>query len=547
MPEITLRTAQPSITQSGTRSLRLQPAVAQRAPLSAGAGVPLSAGSLPLVRPGVAVPGYDRAALRSGVVHLGVGNFHRAHQAVYFDDLANLGMTGWGITGIGLRSPRASDLLSQQDMLFTVAELDGSGPRFRVIGALGRCLYAPARPASALTALTAQSTRLVTLTLTGDGYPYDPTTGELRSDEDLQHDRRHPEQPRTAFGYLVEAFDQRRRAGQLGLTVLSCDNRTDSAAVARASVLALAEERSPLLAGWVKEHVTFPDSMVDRITPVTEDAHRQLVLEGTGMEDRWPVATERFSQWVVEDAFAGTRPPLDQVGVQYVADVGPWKQVKVRLLNGSHCALGYLGLLAGHVDTGTAVADPLLRSYLTVLMRCETGPLLPLVPGLDVASYQQTLLARFGNPSLVDPLTRLAGRASTKLPAYLLPSLADAVKSGRPHELLALAVAAWIRCLQSPFSGSLETIRLADARAEELRALALQGGDDPRPLLTGSGLFGELGQHPALVATLQRLLRSLAKHGVRTTVADSLARHSVLPFLQPAPVRTKPSRRVPVV
>src|SRR4051812_23744255 len=234
-------------------------------------GVPLAERTLPLLAPRAAVPTYDRSALTTGVVHLGVGNFHRAHQAVYFDDLAHLGHTAWGVAGVGLRSRLLREALAEQDLLFTVVERDGGQARARVVGALHRYTYAPEAPQRALAWLTAPSTKLVTLTLTGAGYPYDATTGRLLLDDDLRHDLARPTDPRTAFGYLVESFPRRRRNGGRGVTVLSCDNRADSATAARVSVLGLAEERDPALARWVEAHVRFPDSMVDRITPATDD------------------------------------------------------------------------------------------------------------------------------------------------------------------------------------------------------------------------------------------------------------------------------------
>lgn len=487
--------------------------------------VALSERNLPRLRRQVEVPLYPRDQLSSGVVHLGVGNFHRAHQAVYFDDLANLGLTTWGITGIGLRSRRVREALPSQDLLYSVVQQGAEGSRVRVVAALRRYVFAPERPARALAVLSARRTRLVTLTLTGDGYPVDAETGELRLDDDLRHDLADPTHPRTAFGHLVEALDRRRREGVRGFTVLSCDNRPDSAAVARGSVLALAGHRDPALARWVEDHVRFPDSMVDRITPATDDSHRRLAAEH-GVLDRWPVPTEPFSQWVVEDDFARARPPLDHVGVQFVTDVAPYKRVKTRLLNGTHCALGYLGSLAGFADTGAAMADPLLREYVAALMGREVAPLLPTHARIDLAGYQQDVLTRLANPALVDPLSRLAGRASTKAPAYLLPSLLEAAEQGRPHELLALAVASWFRCLQGRDDTG-RPLALADVRVGELRELALRGQDDPRPLLGLTEVFGELRRHPDVVATLRRLLRSLHGQGWRTTVAASLGRSSV--------------------
>jgi mannitol 2-dehydrogenase len=464
----------------------------------------------------VEVPTYRRDELRSGVVHLGVGSFHRAHQAVYFDDLARMGLTRWGITGVSLRSPAMREALSPQDLLYSVLEQGAGGARARVVGALRRFVYAPEQPRAVLAALARRRTALVTLTLTGDGYPVDPASGALVG-SDFQHDLDSPFQPRTAFGFVVAALEQRRQQGAPGLTVLSCDNRADAAAASRAAVLALAERHDPALVRWVEQHVSFPDAMVDRITPATEDSHRQLLAEGFGLRDRWPVVTEPFSQWVVENSFAGDRPPLDQVGVQFVADVGPHKRAKTRLLNGTHCALGFLGVLAGYRDTGEAMADPLLQAYVSALMAQEVAPLLPPVPGLDLAGYQQTLLTRLANPVLVDPLLRLAGRASTKVPAYLLPSLREAADQGRPYQLLALAVAAWLHCLRQPGG-----LGLADTRGPELQALAAQGGADPRAVLHVD-LFGEIGHHPQVVGTLRRQLETLGKQGWQAAISSALA------------------------
>ncbi|CAA9305277.1 MAG: hypothetical protein AVDCRST_MAG61-1284 [uncultured Friedmanniella sp.] len=482
------------------------------------------------------VPRYQRDQLSAGVVHLGVGNFHRAHQAVYFDDLARLGVTGWGITGVGLRSRRIQDVLPAQDLLYTVLEQGAADGQARVVGALHRYFYAPEQPARVIAALRRRKTQLVTMTVTGDGYPVDPTTGRF-TDLDAEPGRTGREQPWTAFDFLVAGLDERRRRGHPGLTVLSCDNRADSAAAARAGVLAVAERLDPALGPWVERHVRFPDSMVDRITPAAKDRHRLLVEEQHGVRDRWPVVTEPFRQWVIQDDFAGARPPLDQVGVQFVADVGPHKLAKTRLLNGSHCALGLLGTVAGYHDTGTAMSDPLLRDYLGALMSREVAPLLPPVPGLDLVDYQHTLLTRFANPVLVDPLSRLAGRASTKMPSYLLPSLREAVAAGRPHELLALAVAGWLHCLRQPGG-----MGLADVRAEELQALAVSGGEDPRAVLGLVEVFGDLGRSTSLERTLRRQLRSLEQLGWRSTVAASLAATGTLSHC-PQPGRPFRTRR----
>jgi len=351
------------------------------------------------LRKRVAVPRYRRDHLHSGVVDLGVGSYQRAHQAVYFDDLANLGLTRWGITGVGFRSRRLRQVLAD------------------------------------------------------------------------------PDHPTTAFGNLVAGLEQRWRAGGKGLTVLSCDNQPDSAVLARACVLALAEQRDPALAHWVEDCVRFPDSMVDRITQATEDRHRELAREH-GVLDSWPVVTEPFSQWVIEDAFASTRPPLDQVGAQFVGDVAPAKRVKTRLLNGTHCALGYLGTLAGSQDTASAMAEPAGRTGL------HQGPGLP-----------PALAARGGRTGPPPRVARPRCRRLVPLPARQRPD--------RP------------------------TDRPTRPRSTELGSLARRGATDPRPLLGLTEVFGDLGQHGNVVDILERQLRSLDEQGWRASLVASLAADGV--------------------
>ncbi|MCW2745490.1 MAG: mannitol dehydrogenase [Mycobacterium sp.] len=465
----------------------------------------------------VLVPQYDRDALVPSVVHIGVGGFHRAHQAVYFDDLAAQGETGWGVIGVGLRRPQMGEVLGSQDGLFTVVERSPDGDRARVVGALVEYLFAPDDPEAVLRALADARTRLVTLTITGGGYLAD---GEGRfevHDDDVQHDLAHPEQPTTAVGFLVEALRRRRQAGTGPFTVLSCDNLPDSGAAARTAVVSFAELTDPELARWIGGRVSFPSSMVDRITPETSPQTRDEVEELFGVPDRWPVVTEPFRQWVVEDDFCAGRPPLERVGVQLVGDVAPYKVVKARLLNGGHCALGYLGSLLGYERTDQAMADPAVRGAVERMLRDEVAPLVPTVPGLNLAEYLDTTLQRFANPAIGDSLARLCRRGSVKMPSYLLPSLREARDQGRPHALLLLAVAAWFRYLRgTDLSGA--ALEVSDPRAEPLRALASHGADDPRPLLGMRSIFGNLGDDRLLVEQLARTLRVLSHGGVEAAV-----------------------------
>jgi fructuronate reductase/mannitol 2-dehydrogenase len=399
----------------------------------------------------------------------------------------------WGIVGVGLRSGRMRAALAPQDCLYTVLERGPGGERARVVGAMRGCLVGPRNPETVLRVLSRPDTRLVTVTVTGGGYHIDAATGELDwGAAPIEHDLRHPRSPVSLPGYLAEALDRRRRHGTAPFTVLSCDNVPRNGAVVKQAVTELAARRDPALGRWIEAQVSFPHSMVDRITPRTTIDVRRALAADHGVDDRWPVLTEPFSQWVVEDDFSNERPPLEQVGVEFVADVAPFELAKKRLLNGTHCALAYLGLLAGHATTAQAMADPRLRDLTTRLMD-EVVQLLPPSPGLDAIDYARTIRERLANRGMADQLTRLAARGSTKMPAYLLPSLAQARRENRPCGLLATAVAAWLLCLRDPEAHGIE-----DEHLNRLRVLAADGGDDPRSLLRERWLFGELSADEGL-------------------------------------------------
>jgi fructuronate reductase/mannitol 2-dehydrogenase len=471
----------------------------------------------------ISVPLYDRTALTPSVVHIGVGGFHRAHQAVYLDDLARTGHTGWGEIGVGLRSRAMRDALVPQDCLFTVVERDQRGDAARIVGSMIGYRYAPDDPQAVLALLSDPRTRVVTLTITGGGYHLDDS-GRLDGDDpDVRADLEHPQRPSSVFGYLVEALDRRRRSGLPAFTVLSCDNIPENGAAARTAVLDFARLRDERLASWIADHASFPASMVDRITPETDDGASALVAGQFGVRDRWPVTTEPFRQWVIEDDFCNGRPPLERVGVHFVDDVAPYKLMKTRLLNAGHSALGYLGCLTGdYRTTGEAMANPVIADYLAALMRSEIADLLPEVPGIDLDAYQRTLLERFANPRISDQLSRLCGRGSTKMTAYLLPSLIAARQAGRPSALLTLAVAGWCRYLQgSDLKGN--HIDIDDAHKDVLQPLAIQHGPDPRPLLGQRAIFGRLGDDPEFVTALEWAIRDIEEYGPAATIADHLA------------------------
>jgi mannitol 2-dehydrogenase len=447
-----------------------------------------------------------------------VGNFHRAHQAVYLDELARRGISSaWGITGVSLRRRDVPAALRPQDCVYSVVERGAGRDRVRIVGSLRRCLFAPADPAGVVAALASPRTRLVTITVTEAGYHLDREGALDLDDPAVRADLSLLRPPRTAPGFLVAALARRRARGMPPFTVLSCDNLPDNGAAAQAAVVGLADARDETLGRWIEHNVAFPGSMVDRITPDICPAERERLAHATGVPDAWPVITEPFSQWVVEDRFACARPPFEEVGVDVVGDVARHRLAKTRLLNASHSALGYLGWLAGHRRTDEAMADPVLRRYIDALMGREIAPLLPTPPGMALGDYRRTLIERLTNPRIGDRLERLCARGSAKMPAYVLPSLADAVCAGRPHELLTLAVAAWMRYLRgTDLEG--RPIEVRDARAAALRRRARAGGEDPRPLLADRDAFGGLPLGSSLEAVLQRALRDLDRLGVHGAI-----------------------------
>jgi len=466
----------------------------------------------------VSVPAYDRAALQPGVVHISVGSFHRSHQAVYLDDVARGGEREWGVVGVGLRRPELREALSPQGGLYTVVARGAGVNDARVVGAMTRYAFAPEEGKAVLDALTGERIALVTLTITAGAYKVDRAVeaplASASSPPDLPA-------PSSTLGYLVEALDRRRLARRAPFTVLSCDNLPGNGDAARRAVVSVARLRDERLAAWIEEHVEFPNSMVDRITPKTSVSDREAVAREFGVHDRWPVITEPFSQWILEDRFCNRRPPLDEVGVQFVDDVVPYALMKTRLLNASHCAIGFLGSLAGLRRTAEVMRERTFRTYVRRFMDDEVTPLLPSVPGVDLPAYKRTLLERLANPRIGDELHRLCRAGSSKVPAHVLPSIIEARERGSQDRLLTMALAGWLRYLRGVDERG-QRLPLDDPRGSRLRSLALAGGTDPRPVLAERALFGRLGEDRAFVAALEEALIALEREGVRAAVAACL-------------------------
>jgi len=484
--------------------------------------LPLGAATLDRVE--VARPGYDRRAVRHGIVHFGVGGFHRAHQAMYVDALLNAGAgDGWGIVGVGLlpADRRMRDVLAAQDGLYTLVEkrADGSSSA-RVVGSIVRYLYAPDDPEAVVATLAHPATRWVTMTVTEGGYNVHRVSGDFDPDgPGIAADLADPTRPRTVFGFVVEALARRRALGLEPFAVVSCDNVQGNGAVARAAFAGFARLRDSGLAMWIEDRVAFPSSMVDRITPATTDDDVQLVRDRYGLADGWPVVCEPFTQWVLEDDSPAGRPPLEQVGVQVVDDVAPYELMKLRLLNASHQALAYAGYLAGYRYVHEATADPAFADFIREYMQREARPTLQPVPGVDLDEYVEGLVERFANPEIRDTLVRLAVDASERIPKFLLPVLRAQLAAGGPIARSVAVLACWARYAEGVDEAG-APIELVDPAAADLAAAARRQREDPLAFVRQRHVFGDLVDDDRFCSAYLRAFRTLREEGARALVAE---------------------------
>lgn len=470
---------------------------------------------------GLTKPQYDRNRLTPGIMHFGVGNFHRAHQAVYLDRLFNKGLDhDWAIIGAGLRPQDAvmRSRLSGQDWQTTVVDLHPDGLTARTCGSM--IDFAPVQADALVARLRLPDIRIVSLTITEGGYYRDAKTGGFQIDHpEIVHDCRHRDSPSTVFGIIVSALASRREAGLAPFTVLSCDNLPGNGDAARSAVVGLAEAISSDLARWIEENGAFPNSMVDCITPVTTDLERALVQERFGIEDASPVTCEPFREWVLEDRFCAGRPALERVGVKFVDDVAPYELMKLRILNGGHAALAYPAALMGIGLVHEAMAEPLLRSYLEKLEQEEIIPAVPGVAGVDFADYFDQVRDRFSNVAVADTIPRLCLDGSNRQPKFILPVVAERLQTARPIAGLALEVALWCRYCRGVDEAG-KTIDIEDERADLLRAAAHRACLRPAEFLDLDCVFGDLGQSSVFRRDFSSALTRLDTGGVRQTLAD---------------------------
>ncbi|MBV8577778.1 MAG: mannitol dehydrogenase family protein, partial [Acetobacteraceae bacterium] len=457
-----------------------------------------------------------------GIVHLGLGAFHRAHQALYTDDRLAAGERGWGIVGLSLRSPQVRDALAPQDGLYTLLQRGPEGDQPRVIGSVLEALTVPEQPESVMARLLDPHTRIIGLTVTEKAYCQDAATGTLdETHPGVAADLTGHRFPATVPGLLVEALRRRRASGAGPCTILVCDNLPSNGATVARIIGRYAALRDPGLASYIANEIAFPCTMVDRIVPATTEADRAAVA-ALGYQDAWPVVAEPFSQWVIEDRFTGGRPRWEDSGAQIVPDVRPFELMKLRALNGAHSAMAYIGCVAGLETVADAMADPVLSRFLRVLWNHDLLPTIPAAPGMDLASYTVQLEIRFRNPGIRHRLLQIAMDGSQKLPQRLLRPAFDRLQQGRTPAAIALVVAAWMRFLLGRDELG-RRYEISDPMGVKLVALADGAGENAEAL--APALFGvqeifdpALVQYPAFRNEVICLMDVILKRGVREAV-----------------------------
>ncbi|UXN68365.1 mannitol dehydrogenase family protein [Devosia neptuniae] len=471
------------------------------------------------------VPAYNRENLTPGIVHFGVGNFHRAHQAVYLDDLFATGSDhDWALIGAGVREADEAmrQKLKSQDWLTTVVEQEADTSSARVTGAMIDYLR-PGDSAAVVARLSDPSIRIVSLTITEGGYYIDPASQKFDpTHPDIAYDAANIEAPKTAFGLILAGLLRRRELGLAPFTVMSCDNIPGNGHVTENAVAGLAALIDPALAQWVKANVAFPNGMVDRITPATSDREKTLLADNFDIDDNWPVFCESFKQWVLEDNFPAGRPALEKVGVQFVTDVAPYEHMKIRILNGGHATIAYpAGLLDIHF-VHEAMEHPLVAAFLAKVERDEIIPIVPPVPDTNLDDYFALCQRRFANPKIGDTIRRLALDGSNRQPKFIVPSALERSQRQQSVNGLALVSALWCRYCYGISDGG-AVIEPNDPNWDRLTAQAKKARANPQAWLEMTDIYGELATHQNFIAAFTKALETLWNIGTKATLERYLA------------------------
>jgi mannitol 2-dehydrogenase len=464
----------------------------------------------------VPTPKYARADLKGGIIHIGVGNFHRAHLAVYLDALFNLGLDhDWALIGAGVMDSdqKMKDVLKAQDYLSTVVEQEKDASTARVTGPMVDFI-SPSDKQALISKMADPAIRIVSLTITEGGYMIDPATGKFDpSHPALVKDAKDPAHPSSVFGLILAGLSKRRAAGVPPFTVMSCDNVPHNGVVTRNAVAGLAELFDKDLAKWVRETVAFPNAMVDRITPATTDRERKIASEQFGIEDGWPVFCEQYIQWVIEDNFPLGRPRWEEVGATFVSDVTPYEYMKIRILNGGHAVIAYPGGLLDVHFVHEAMEHPLIKAFLDKVEQDEIIPTVPPVPNTNLQDYYKLIVRRFSNPKIGDTIRRLAFDGSNRQPKFIVPPIADRLKAGKSVAGLALESALWCRKIIDP----------NDPSWDKLRALAQKAKSDPLAWLSMRDVYGDVVDSDVFKKSFSDALTSLWNRGTEATLKAYLA------------------------
>lgn len=481
----------------------------------------------------IATPNFDRSDVTTGIVHIGVGGFHRSHEAMYVNGYMNTtGDLNWGICGVGLRpaDKKMQDVLESQDYLYSLLEKHPSGERnISVIGAITEFMMATENPKAVIDKMASPEVKIVSLTITEGGYNFDPATGEFIADNpDVIHDVANPTAPRLVFGYLLAALQARKAAGIAPFTIMSCDNIQHNGDVLKAMLLAYVNLVDKAFAQWVETNVAFPNSMVDRITPATTDEDMDE-LASLGIKDSWPVVCEPFHQWVIEDDFCNDRPSFESVGAQFVKHVAPYEKLKLRMLNASHSVLGLVGSIAGLETIHGSMENAALRDMLGKFMCTEVMPNLDAVGDLDVNEYGEILLTRFANPNIKDALSRICLESSAKIPVFLLPTVKDNLANGGKLDISALVIACWAYYSEFHTSQEGKALLVQDEMADELQSAAKGYEENPLSFLTVSSIFGELIEYQDFTALYTNYLSQLRAGEPVLKIVAALAPNASVP------------------
>jgi mannitol 2-dehydrogenase len=480
--------------------------------------IPLNKENLAKFEGSLPIPSYDLSKRHAGIVHIGVGAFHRAHQAYYCHQLLSQpDSMEWALTGVGLMEydRKTYQALTSQDGLYTltIQSPDGSS-HTELIGSICEMLLAVETPEVVLDKMADPNTKVISMTITEGGYNFDPNTGIFNHDDpSVSDDIKNPATPKTFFGYIAEALRRRRDRGAGPVTILSCDNVQHNGDVAKMVIKAFCHKQDPSILEWIEDHVSFPNSMVDRITPKISSDTIQYVQDQYGIEDAVPVNCEPFIQWIIEDNFINGRPQLESVEVQFVDDVTPYEEMKLRLLNAGHSVVGITGAIHGYPTIDRCIADDVISNYLRAYLDREASPVLTPVDGIDVEEYIETLIERFGNANIKDSAARICSESSAKLPKFLLPTIQKNLKGGGAIELGTLIIAAWCYYHDKGVDEQGNPLEIIDEMAEQLAIQAKKTTDDPLSFLRQPEIFGDLVDDQRFSDVYVKLIKKIYERG----------------------------------